>query len=222
MIAMPRTSVSPLMVGIAGGSGAGKTVLANRLHEAYADLGVSVLDQDAYYRDLSHLGDDERTAQNFDSPNAIDHDLVLRDLTQLRHGVAVTKPRYSFVNHTRTADAGETIAPARLVVFEGLFALWDERLHPLLDLKVFLQTDADVRFIRRLERDVRERGRTAESVIAQYLTSVRPMHRAHIEPTQRHADMVLCGEKLDEELPRMVRRIDVLLDARTSQRFSHV
>jgi uridine kinase len=182
----------PVTVGIAGGTGAGKTAIVKRLTEKYADRGVAVLDQDSYYRDRSPLSPQERAAVNFDEPSALDHDLILAHVEELRRGNSVKKPCYSFVSHTRTGKF-QVIRPAELIIVEGIFALHDPRLRGVLDVKLFVHADADVRFIRRLERDIRDRGRTVDSVISQYVRSVRPMHDQYIEPTKAFADLVLMG-----------------------------
>ena len=179
-----------LIIGIAGGTGAGKTTVVELIRSKYSSAGVSVLDQDSYYKDQSHLSQEERNRLNFDHPSVVDHDLLLSHLQELRRGNSIEKPCYSFTTHTRTGEA-QLIHPARLIVVEGIFALHDPRIRSLIDLKFYVHADADVRFIRRLRRDVAKRGRTMGSVIAQYLKSVRPMHNKHIEPTRRFADLVL-------------------------------
>jgi len=179
-----------LVIGIAGGTGAGKTTIVTKICSKYRSQGVSVLDQDSYYKDQSHRSQKERDSLNFDDPSAIDHDLLLFHLEGLRRGNSIEKPCYSFTTHTRTPDV-QLIRPASVVLVEGIFALYDPRLRRLMDLKLYVHADADVRFIRRLRRDVSKRGRTVGSVIAQYLKSVRPMHNQHIQPTEKFADLVV-------------------------------
>lgn len=203
----------PVVVGIGGGTGAGKTRLARILCERYADVGVSILDMDSYYLDRRHLPEEARRAVNYDEPAAIDHDLLGRHLAELVRGRAVEKPRYCFATHTRSPEV-EVVTPATLVVLEGIFALWEPRVRALLALKVFLDADPDVRFIQRLRRDIVERGRSVESVVTQYLHSVRPMHRLHVEPTRTYADLALSGESIDADAFRVIERIDDLLGAR--------
>lgn len=187
------------VVGIAGGTGAGKTTIANLVCSRYSNLGVSVIDQDSYYRDQSHLREEARRSVNYDDPAVIDHDLLFVHLARLISGAAVTKPKYCFATHSRTS-AFELLHPARLILLEGIFALWDTRIRSLMDLRVFVDAPADIRFIRRLQRDLRERGRCVESVIRQYLDSVRPMHYAYIEPTKAYADMVVHDEQTQLQL----------------------
>jgi uridine kinase len=180
----------PFVVGIAGGTGAGKTTVAHALAARHTNLGAVVVDQDSYYKDQTHLTFEQRVLTNYDQPSALDYDLMVRHLTLLAAGEPIQKPRYCFVTHTRLEEVRE-IRPARLVIFEGLMALWDERLRALMGLKIFLEADADVRLMRRLVRDVRERGRTLDSTVTQYRGSIRPMHRQYIEPTRAYADLVL-------------------------------
>ncbi len=180
----------PFVIGVAGGSGAGKTTVVEKLSAQLSRQHVSVLDQDSYYKDLSHLSARERDALNFDDPAALDHDLLLLHLEQLRLGNTIAKPVYCFATHTRTGEV-TVIEPARFLIVEGIFALHDPRLRSLMDLKLYIDADPDVRFIRRLQRDIVERGRTAESVITQYLETVRPMHLRHIHPTRKYADQLV-------------------------------
>lgn len=177
-------------VGIAGGTGAGKTTLARSLAAAVGE--VIVLDLDSYYLDRSELSPEIRDRLNFDEPGAFDVGLLVSHLRQLRDGHSVEKPRYSFENHTRTGV--ETLSPAPIVLVEGLFALWWEDLRAGLDLKIYLDVPPDVRMARRIARDVESRGRTAESVRRQYEESVRPMHELYVAPTRAHADLVLVND----------------------------
>jgi uridine kinase len=187
---MAEAAGKSFVIGIAGGTGAGKTTIVTEIRSLYQQEGVSVLDQDSYYRDQSHRSQKERDSLNFDDPSAIDHDLLLLHLEGLRRGNSIEKPCYSFTTHTRTPDV-QLIGPAAVVLIEGIFAFFDPRIRRLMDLKLFVDADADVRFIRRLSRDVSKRGRTTGSVIAQYLKSVRPMHNRHIQPTKQFADLVV-------------------------------
>ncbi|MCR4426317.1 MAG: uridine kinase [Firmicutes bacterium] len=183
---MPR---EVLVCGIAGGSGSGKTTVVRAVSEAFGNA-VSILEQDAYYKDQSHLTLEERLAVNYDHPFAFDTDLYLSHIRQLKAGVPVDKPVYSFESYTRTGRT-ERVDPAGVVILEGILILDDERLRELMNIKVYVDTDPDVRFIRRLTRDVAERGRTLKSVVEQYLNVVRPMHLQFVEPTKRYADIII-------------------------------
>jgi uridine kinase len=198
-----------MVIGIAGGSGAGKTLLSRLISERYTDLRISVLDEDAYYIDREGMSESARRALNYDDPAGIDHDTVAAHLEQLRSRRPVSKPRYCFVTHRRLA-ATDAVAPADVVILEGLFTLWHPRVRALLDLKIFIDVHADVRFIRRLRRDLAERGRSVDSVIDQYLATVRPMYDLHIEPTRQHADVLISGD-LDTDVSAVVAAIDTRL-----------
>jgi uridine kinase len=181
---------TPFLIGIAGGTGSGKSTLAAYLLHKYAGKGSCLLEQDSYYRDRSHLDAAERDAINYDEPEAIEHDLLLEQVKSLMSGKAIQKPVYCFKTHSRTREV-QVVNPSRLIVLEGLFALWDPRMRLLMDLKIYVDAAADLRFLRRARRDVSERGRTIASVSEQYLNTVRPMHEQHIEPTKAHADLVV-------------------------------
>ena len=198
---------SPFVIGVAGGSGSGKTTVVSKLRAQLSPESVAVLDQDSYYKDHSHLSARERAALNFDDPSALDHDLLLFHIQQLRMGKSIAKPVYSFATHRRTQEV-TIVEPAAFVIVEGIFALYDSRLRSLMDLRLFIDADLDLRFIRRLQRDIVERGRTAESVIAQYLETVRPMYLQHIEPTREFADLqVSCSGSLGPVLQQIDRAI---------------
>jgi uridine kinase len=184
------SGTKPFLIGIAGGTGSGKTLLATSLAGRYAHLGVSILDLDSYYRDQRHLSEEERSLVNFDKAEAIDHDLLFQHLEKLMAGMPIEKPCYSFATHTRQPHH-ESVEARPMVILEGLFALWDSRIRSLMDLKVYVEADPDVRFIRRLRRDVLDRKRTVESVIGQYLQTVRPMHQLSVQPTRAYADIVV-------------------------------
>lgn len=179
----------PLIIGVAGGSGSGKTTVARAIH---ARLGVDAvfLDQDAYYADLGHLSLDARARTNFDHPDAIDTDLMVHHLEQLAAGQPIEKPTYDFALHTRARETVR-VEPRDIILVDGILILADARLRKLLDIKVFVEVADDLRFIRRLERDLSERGRSVESIIAQYLATVRPMHLEFVEPSRRHADVIV-------------------------------
>lgn len=183
--------MKPVIIGIAGGSASGKTSISKRLKNAFDQTqSVIIIRMDDYYKNQSHLQMNERVLTNYDHPFAFDMDLLVAQLDQLIHGEVISKPTYDFVNHTRAAQI-EAIEPADVVVLEGLMTLEDAALREKLDIKVFVDTPADIRFIRRLVRDVKERGRTLESVVDQYYCTVRPMHEQFIEPSKRFADVII-------------------------------
>ncbi|MBM4187058.1 MAG: uridine kinase [Gemmatimonadetes bacterium] len=179
----------PLTIGVVGGSGSGKTTVARAILEALG-LDAAFLDQDAYYLDLAHLSLEARRLVNFDHPDAFDTELLVAHLTALREGRAIDKPSYDFARYTRAATT-ERVEPKEILIVDGLMLFVDPRLRELLDIKVFVDVPDDIRFIRRLERDVADRGRTMEGVIRQYLETVRPMHLDFIEPSKRYADIIL-------------------------------
>ncbi|HEX7879433.1 MAG TPA: uridine kinase [Candidatus Eisenbacteria bacterium] len=178
------------IIGIAGGSASGKTRVAHAIVEELGPDEVQVIDQDAYYRDLAHLPMEDRKRQNFDHPSAFDTELMLEHLTVLRQGGWVDKPVYDYAAHTRSSRT-ERVGGHAVLVLEGILVLDDPRLRALMSVKVFIDTDPDVRLIRRLRRDVTERGRSVESVLQQYEASVRPMHQQFVEPSKRHADIII-------------------------------
>lgn len=178
-----------LLIGVAGGSGSGKTTVARSIQERVGAYSV-FLDQDAYYRDLGHLPLEERRKVNFDHPDAFDTGLLIEHLEQLSLGRSIRRPTYDFAAHTRAA--GEVLVePARVIVVDGILLLADARLRQLFDIRVYVDVADDVRFIRRLQRDVSERGRSVDDVIRQYLTTVRPMHLEFVEPSRRYADIII-------------------------------
>ncbi|HEU4697597.1 MAG TPA: uridine kinase [Gemmatimonadales bacterium] len=182
-------SARALVIGVVGGTGSGKTTVARAMCDAPGVEAV-LIDQDAYYKDLSHLTLEERRLVNFDHPDSIDMDLLIEHVGRLAAGETIEKPTYDFVAHTR-AERTERVTPKNVVLVEGILLFADARLRALFDIKVFVDVEPDVRFIRRLQRDITERGRTPETVIHQYLTTVRPMHLEFVEPTKRYADVII-------------------------------
>ncbi len=180
-----------IIIGIAGGSASGKTSLAKRLKREFEDTNsVIIIRQDDYYNDQKEMTMDERLKVNYDHPFAFDNDLLARHLNDLREGKAINRPTYDFIEYTRSSEI-EVVEPHDVIVVEGLFVLEDEFIRKHLDIKVFVDTPADVRFIRRLNRDVRDRGRSLDNVIAQYMNTVRIMHDQFIEPSKRYADVIV-------------------------------
>ncbi|HEY4538241.1 MAG TPA: uridine kinase [Erysipelothrix sp.] len=183
--------MSTIVIGIAGGSASGKTSIAKKLKKHFEKTQqVEIIRMDDYYKDQSHMPMEERLNTNYDHPFAFDMDLLVSDIEKLKAGIAIDKPVYDFMNHTRS-DYTEHISCSDVVVIEGLMTLDDERLRSLLDIKVFVDAPADIRFIRRLIRDVNKRGRSLDHVIEQYLNTVRVMHEQFVEPSKRNADIII-------------------------------
>jgi uridine kinase len=180
----------PLFIGIAGGSGSGKSTVARRVAESLSGASVAFIDMDAYYRNFASLPMEERRRINWDHPDAFDFELLLAHLGDLAGGRAIAKPVYDFVSHAR-ADRTVRIEPADVVVIDGILLFVDERMRELCDVKVFVDADSDIRLIRRIRRDTRTRGRPLEEIIDQYLTTVQPMHLQFVEPSKRYADIIV-------------------------------
>jgi uridine kinase len=179
-----------MIIGICGGTGSGKTTVANRILESVSASEVAFIQQDSYYRNLKDLPLDYRNAVNFDHPDALDNDLLVHHIRKLKAGGSVELPLYDFKTHTRLNDT-VLIEPKPIVIIEGILIFADPRLLEQMDVKVFVDTPDDIRFIRRLRRDISERGRTLDSVIEQYLNTVRPMHMQFVEPSKRYADVII-------------------------------
>jgi uridine kinase len=180
----------PVVIGVAGGSGSGKTTVVRRIVEALDESRVTVLEHDRYYRDRNDLRLEERAALNYDHPDSLETDLMVRHIQELRAGQSIEAPMYDFARHARVAST-ETVVPGRALIVEGILIYTDAALRGLMDIKVFVDTDDDTRFIRRLQRDTKERGRTMQSVIDQYLSTVKPMHLDFVEPSKRYADIIV-------------------------------
>ena len=181
----------PIIIGIAGGSASGKTSISRKLKDRFSDSkSVLIIRQDDYYKDQSDKPMEERVKTNYDHPFAFDNDLLLEHIDSLIAGEKIEKPTYDFVHHTRSSIT-ETCYPCDVLILEGLFILEDEMIRSLLDMKIFVDTDADIRFIRRLLRDVKERGRDLDSVVTQYVNTVRIMHNTFVEPSKRYADIII-------------------------------
>jgi uridine kinase len=180
----------PIVIGVAGGSGSGKTTVVRRIVESLGDDQVTVLEHDRYYRDRNDLRLEERAALNYAHPYSLETDLMVRHVVALRDGHAVDAPVYDFARHART-QATDRLSPRRAIIVEGILIFTDADLRRLMDIKVFVDTDDDTRVIRRLQRDVAERGRTMDSVIEQYLSTVKPMHLEFVEPSKRYADLIV-------------------------------
>ena len=180
---------SPLIIGIAGGTGSGKTTLARRLAKEFSEEAV-LLSMDNYYKHMPEVPFDERVKMNYDHPDLFDIDLLVDHLTRHKKGETIYHPTYNFVTYLRNEEMIPLPAD-KIVLLEGILAFVDPRVVDLLDIKIFVDTDADLRFIRRLKRDMRDRGRSLQSVVDQYITTVKPMHDLFIEPSKRHADIIV-------------------------------
>jgi len=180
----------PVLIGLTGGTGSGKTTVAKTIIEELGHDNIVLIQQDSYYKDQSHLSVEDRIKTNYDHPFAFDTELLIEHLEDLMAGKSIDKPVYDFSIHTRT-DEIVTINPCDVIVLEGILVLENEQLRDMLDIKIYVDTDNDVRFIRRLLRDTKERGRTMDSVVNQYLGVVRPMHQQFIEPTKKYADIII-------------------------------
>ena len=180
----------PLLIGIAGGTGSGKSTVARKIADGLPADSVAVIDHDSYYRDRSDLSYDARTKLNYDHPDALDNDLLVAHLEALRAGRAVDIPIYDFKTHARLAERRH-LRPTRILIVEGILVFVEERVRQLLDVKIFVDTDADIRVFRRVRRDLEHRGRTFQSIREQYYKTVRPMHLQFVEPSKRWADLIV-------------------------------
>jgi uridine kinase len=188
--ATDRAPVKPLIIGVAGGSGSGKSTVARNVAEALGDASVAFIDMDAYYLDHSHLPLEERKAINWDHPNAFDWDLLARQLSELAEGRSIDKPVYDFHSHVRS-HAVVKVPPADVIVIDGILLFVDPRVRDLCDMKVFVDADSDIRLIRRIGRDMAKRGRPLPEILDQYLSTVQPMHLEFVEPSKRYADVIV-------------------------------
>lgn len=206
----------PLMMGVAGGSGSGKTTVARKVAERLTDISVASVSMDAYYRNMTHLTFDERTQLNWDHPDVVDMELLADQLEALAGGAAIDKPVYDFVTHLRT-ERTETVDGADVVIVDGILLYWDARVRALFDIKVFVDVEADIRLIRRIGRDMRVRGRQLRDILDQYMNTVRPMHEEFVEPTKQYADIIVPhGGKNEVAIEMIAARIQDRLRAVTA------
>ena len=196
------------VIGIAGGTASGKTTVAKKLKELAEPYGkVAMLRLDDYYKDMSHLCLEERKKINFDHPDSYDFELILKHINDLLNGIPVQKPIYDFVISVRTKET-ELVEPSDVIIIEGIMIFTCEELRNMFDMKIYVDTPDDIRFIRRLKRDIRDRGRTVESVVNQYLTTVRPMHHSFVEPSKRYADIIVPeGGKNEVAIDLLITKI---------------
>ena len=193
----------PIIIGVAGGTGSGKTTVTETILERVGEERIAFIPHDAYYRDLTHLTPDLRKKVNFDHPDSLETDLLVEHLKLWRGGQAIEVPIYDFTTHTRTKET-RRVEPQRVAIVEGILVFAEPKLREMFDVKLYVDTDADIRFIRRLRRDIEERGRTTESVVEQYLTTVRPMHLEFVEPSKRYADVIIPEGGFNEVAIEMV------------------
>jgi uridine kinase len=200
-----------LVIGIAGGTGSGKTTIADYILETVGPEKIAFLPHDAYYLELHHLSQEERAKVNFDHPSSLETELLIEHIQLLKAGQSIELPHYDFRTHTRTGETTK-IEPQQILIVEGILIFAEPELRKLFDLKIYVDTDADIRFIRRLRRDIEDRGRTTESVIDQYLDTVRPMHLEFVEPSKRYADVIIPeGGYNRVALDLVVARIEAML-----------
>lgn len=181
--------LNPIIIGIAGGTGSGKSTLADNIRKEFAN-NITMLSHDYYYKSNSHLSFDERKKLNYDHPDAFDTDLLIEHLNKLKKGEVIYRPNYSFVTYLREEQTVEVV-PKKVILLDGILIFENKELRDMMDIKIFVDTDADICFIRRLVRDVSDRGRTLESVIEQYTTTVKPMHEQFVEPSKKYADIIV-------------------------------
>jgi uridine kinase len=207
---MPNKS-TPLVIGVAGGSGSGKTTVAEMVLKRVGKQRIAFLQHDSYYRELTGLPPAQRALVNFDHPNSLDSEMLRDHILQLKNWQSVEVPVYDFTTHSRTLDTIH-VEPRRVILVEGILIFADSILRELFDVKIFVDTDSDIRFIRRLDRDITERGRTTENVVKQYMSTVRPMHLEFVEPSKRYADVIIPEGGLNiVAMDMVIARIESLL-----------
>jgi uridine kinase len=208
---LPTTT--PIVIGIAGGTGSGKTTVANTILQRVGSDRIAYLPHDAYYRDLTDLPPNQRAQVNFDHPDSLESELMIEHIKQLKAWQGVDLPIYDFTTHSRTSLT-RRIEPQAVIIVEGILIFYEKPVRDVFDVKIFVDTDADLRFIRRLDRDITERGRTTQSVIHQYLTTVRPMHLEFVEPSKRYADVIIPEGGLNVvAMDMVIARIETLLQS---------
>ena len=205
----------PVVIGVAGGSGSGKTSVTKAIYDSFKGHSITMIQQDFYYKDQSDLPFEERLKTNYDHPLAFDNDLLIEHIEKLLRYEPIEKPVYDYSIHTRSKEV-IAVEPKDVIILEGILILEDERLRNLMDIKLYVDTDADIRIIRRLSRDIKERGRTLDSVIEQYTNVVRPMHNQFIEPTKRYADVIIPeGGQNHVAIDLMVTKIQTILEQKS-------
>lgn len=206
-----------LTLGIAGGSGSGKTTVAQKIIDVVGPNRISFIEMDCYYKDLSHLNKEERALHNFDHPGSLDMELFLEHIKLIKSGVEIKKPVYDFVNHVRT-EKYTVVKPHPVVILEGILLYENSLVREQVDIKTFIDTPSDIRFIRRLIRDMQERGRLPESIVHQYYNTVRPMHMTFVEPTREHADIIIPWQGYNEvAIDMVISRVEQSLKKRENE-----
>lgn len=202
----------PIIIGVAGGSGSGKTTISRALYESFKNHPITIIEQDYYYNNQDHLDFATRCTQNYDHPHAFDNELLYQHLTSLLQHQAVDLPQYDYTQHTRSPYTKHQEA-VDVIILEGILALYDERIRSLMDIKLYVDTDADLRFIRRMGRDIAERGRTVESITQQYCQQVRPMHNQFVEPTKAYSDIIIpCNEQNPVAIDILIAKVHTILN----------
>lgn len=205
----------PIIIGVAGGSGSGKTTVSQAIYREFSGSPITIIEQDYYYKNQPELPLEERKKQNYDHPSAYDNDLLLQHIQLLLERKAVEIPQYDYTNYMRHSET-KNQEPVDVIIIEGILALYDERIRNLMDIKLFVDTDSDLRFIRRMLRDIQERGRSVDSVVKQYTVQVRPMHNQFVEPTKRHAHIIIpCDEHNNVAIDVLIAKIRTVLQKRT-------
>lgn len=205
----------PVVIGVTGGSGSGKTSVTRAIYNKFKGHSILMIEQDSYYKDQAHLPFEERLKTNYDHPLAFDNELLYEHINMLQNNQSIEKPVYDYALHTRSEEVIQ-VEPRDVIILEGILVLEDERLRELMDIKLYVDTDADIRIIRRLSRDIKERGRTLDSVIDQYVNVVRPMHNQFIEPTKRYADIIIPeGGHNHVAIDLMVTKIQTILEQKS-------
>lgn len=207
---MNKNSV-PIIIGIAGGTASGKSTLAENIQKKFNDR-ITMISHDSYYKDNNDITFEERKLQNYDHPDAFDNEMLIEHLKELKQCKTIERPNYSFVTYSREPQT-TTVYPAKVIIVDGILIFENPELRDLMDIKIFVDADADIRFIRRLERDINERGRTVDSVINQYISTVKPMHEQFVEPSKKHADIIVPhGGHNKIALNMIIERINSILN----------